>query len=146
VSETRKSQAGGLGQPKQLALYLDTGITSVASAYHIHRERRDVLFMDIVFSRNSLHIYGKPSEILEVLSSLSETYATLGDLLASGGLDAGLHLQRKFPREDAGSPRGKKKLRVFLDSPPHCSDIDCVPLKSFEGGHSAFGDNNMPFV
>lgn len=102
--------------------------------------------MDITFSRNSFHIHGKPSEILEVLSSLAEAYETLGDLLGSVELNTSLHFLNKFPCEDAGSARGKKKLRVFLDSPPHCGDIDCIPLKPREGGNSAFCDNNMSFI
>jgi hypothetical protein len=102
--------------------------------------------MDIVFSKDSFHIYGKPAEVLEVLASLSATYATLGDLLESRQLNPGFHFHDKPSCKDTCSAGSKKKFRIFQDSPPHRSNINFVPLKPFDCGHSVLGDNDMPSV
>ena len=101
--------------------------------------------MNIMFSKNSIHISGKPAEVLKVISNLSKVYATLSDLLSSVQLNASLHLEGKFPCEDTGSTRCEKEFEIFLDCPPHCSDINSITLKSFQRRQSGFGDNDMMF-
>ena len=91
--------------------------------------------MDIVFSKDSFYISGKPADVLEALFFLSKTYGTLGELLASLNPDTGKCLRDELSRKNSCCTGSKEKFRIFLDSPPHYSNINLIPLKPFDSGY-----------
>lgn len=61
------------------------GIELQRGAYDVYRiivpSEEESLAVNVLLTTNSIHITGKPAEIIGFLANLSKTYSTLGDLL-----------------------------------------------------------------